>query len=349
MGIFQKNDGKGIERWFIELPDANKGVLVFKWPDQQIRNGSKITVDVEYSAVFISRGIVQAVLPPGQHVVEAGGASRLFGWVADHLTNDGSVDAELFFVNTKAQVSTKFGGPIDTIKDPLSELVVSVRVFGQCAWQIGDPSLFVTRLAGSDDTDPFLETEDWLTSQVLAAVREVSASSLSATGVLGLGAAQQELEDEALPRANTALAPYGVEVLGFGQLFLNISDEDAAQVKKLSATKAYSDLAGGFEQYARGSALLNIGSSADGASGDGTGGVVALMLLKSLAESSLGQAQAPTAVASSAVPSSPACYSCKEPSGTGKFCPSCGTGLTCAECEARLSGPFCSSCGTAVK
>lgn len=332
MGIFSKDDGRGIERWFIELPDEAKDLLVYKWPDQQLRAGSKVTVDADYSAVFTSHGKVVAVLPPGYHELEAG-ASKFTGWIADHLTSDRSIDAELFFVASREAVAFPFGGYVDTIRDPESSLVLRLRVFGECSWQVADPVALLTRIVGTDGVDEDEAAPAWVRAQILAAVREEAAEMLSEKGVLALGAWQEQLEGEVADKANVTLASYGLKVNGFGQLNLNVEDEDASKLSALAERAAYVKMAGGYEQYARAEALINLGNG-----GGGDAGLAGLLLLGGLDGLKSG-------LPSSAVPVT-ICWSCQNPI-TGTFCASCGAKQVCPNCDTPLAGgPFCSACGT---
>jgi membrane protease subunit (stomatin/prohibitin family) len=58
-------------REFIAAPDASKGQIVFKWPDQNIRKFSRAIVEPDAVAVFTSQGQIMGILPPGQHTLDA--------------------------------------------------------------------------------------------------------------------------------------------------------------------------------------------------------------------------------------------------------------------------------------
>lgn len=85
MAFFSKADNKGFDRYFIELDDVHKSWLIYKWPDQAIRSGTRLTVDADYMAVFTNKGKVVAWFGPGGYVLDQG-ASRLTSALADSLT-----------------------------------------------------------------------------------------------------------------------------------------------------------------------------------------------------------------------------------------------------------------------
>src|SRR6202030_4544818 len=58
---------------------------------------------------------------------------------------------------------------------------------------------------------------------------------------------------------NEQLAAYGLVITRFGNLDINLDDDDNARLKKLAGDTAYSRLAGGFLQAAQAEALQGAG------------------------------------------------------------------------------------------
>ena len=112
MPLFQGHKDSGIQRLFIELPDDQKELIAWKWPDQQIIQHSLVNVDLDYLAVFTNLGKVIGTLGPGRHPLDEG-ASLTLGWLVDRLTGDAYYDAELYFVTTRDIANQEFGGPVD--------------------------------------------------------------------------------------------------------------------------------------------------------------------------------------------------------------------------------------------
>jgi membrane protease subunit (stomatin/prohibitin family) len=158
-----------------------------------------------------------------------------------------------------------------------------------------------------------------------------------------------------------------------GNFDVNLADQDEATLKSLAKDTAYSKLAGGFQQYAAGEALLGAGEgmSKGGAAAGGailaTGMGVGQQAVGGAAQQAPAQAPPPTQPAvgaggQSAQPTQEAdqtpiaCPSCsvQNPAGA-RFCSSCGGRLTpavthCSQCGAELApgARFCTQCGTAA-
>ncbi len=344
MPLFEGHRDKGLQRLFIEMPDDAKDKIAWKWPDQQIIQYSQLNVDLDYQAVFTNLGKVIGVMGPGRYRLDEG-ASLALGWLVDRLTGNAYYDAEVYFVATRENLNIEFGGPVDNLRDATTGLVVTLRVFGELAFRVVDPSALLSKLVGTGaDGDRNSEISTWVTDQTLAAIRAVLPDIVAEHGVLAMGQLQDATAIAALSKANETLARYGLSVTAFGELNVNLAEADAQQLKRFAATRAYSGLAGSFDSAVRGQAALEI---AEGISNGNVGaqqGLVAGMMMgipASPAAASPGvqvQAAAPTSQPASATePSAQA-----GPAAAPNFCSGCGAALA-------PGSHFCANCGAPVQ
>jgi membrane protease subunit (stomatin/prohibitin family) len=258
MPLFEGHPDKGIQRLFIEMPDDAKGKIAWKWPDEQIVQHSQLNVDLDYQAVFTNLGKVIGVMGPGRYPLDEG-ASLALGWLVDRLTGGAYYNAEVYFVATRDNPNVDFGGPVDNLADGPTGLVVTLRVFGELAFRVTDPSVMLAKLIGTGAEGDFnAEIATWVTDQTLAAIRAVLPDIVAEHGVLAMGQLQDATSTAALSKANEKLSPWGLNVTAFGELNVNLPDADAQQLKQFAATKAYSGVAGSFDGAVRGEAALEI-------------------------------------------------------------------------------------------
>jgi membrane protease subunit (stomatin/prohibitin family) len=258
MPLFEGHRDGGLQRLFIEMPDNAKDKIAWKWPDQQIIQHSQLNVDLDYQAVFTNLGKVIGVMGPGRHPLDEG-ASLALGWLVDRLTGNAYYDAEVYFVTTRDTPNIEFGGPVDNLTDGPTGLVVSVRVFGELAFRVTEPSVLLAKLIGTGAEGDFnAEIGTWVKDQTLAAIRAVLPDIVASHGVLAMGQLQDATGTAALSKANVALSAYGLSVTAFGELNVNLPDADAQQLKQFAAAKAYSSVAGSFDSGVRGVAALEI-------------------------------------------------------------------------------------------
>lgn len=327
MPLFEGHNHQGLERLFIEMPDRARGAIVWKWRDGQVFQHAQVNVDLDYRAVFTNLGKVVAVLEPGRHALDEGVPLPL-GFLVDHLTGNAYYNAEIFFVSTRDTAGVEFGGPLDSIVDQPTGLVVTLRVFGELAFRVVDPALVLAKLTGTGAEGDFdAELVGWVKDQAMSAIRVVVPDIVGEHGVLAMGQIQTATAQAALTQANQSLAPYGLAITAFAELNVNLPADDAKQLKQLAATKAYSTLAGSFESAVRGQAALEIAGGVAAGNVGAQPAVVAGMLM--------GIPVAPGASAVSSARGTPG------PEMAAHFCTQCGAALT-------PGSHFCASCGTAV-
>ncbi|HEY6396940.1 MAG TPA: SPFH domain-containing protein [Solirubrobacteraceae bacterium] len=353
MPLFEGHRDKGLQRLFIEMPDDAKDKIAWKWPDQQIIQYSQLNVDLDYQAVFTNLGKVIGVMGPGRYRLDEG-ASLALGWLVDRLTGNAYYDAEVYFVATRENPNIEFGGPVDNLTDATTGLVVTLRVFGELAFRVVDPSALLSKLIGTGaDGDHNAEISTWVTDQTLAAIRAVLPDLVAEHGVLAMGQLQDATATAALAKANQTLARYGLSVTAFGELNVNLPEADAQQLKRFAATRAYSGLAGSFDSAVRGQAALEI---AEGVSNGNVGaqqGLVTGMLMGIPGAPATafpgGQAPAPATPSPAAAMPPPA--PAMPPSAPDSAPPAAQSPQFCTGCGAALApgSHFCANCGTAVQ
>src|SRR4051794_25519535 len=265
---FLKNE---VSREFIAVPDDKKHQIVFKWPDVNIRRFAKAIVEPDEIALFVNAGQVIGVMPPGRHDVDADELPFL-GAIVDHFTGGNAYRAELYFVGTREYVGNTFGGRIDNVQDPQTGMLVTLRVYGDYSLRVVDPVALLTNLIGTVDVGNNDAITLWVADQLLKVMRTDVTRQIVRNGwpILGLSAYTPDIEQSVITAANTQLSTYGLAIVRMGNFDINLTEEDEANLKGFSKDTAYSRLAGGFQQYAAGEALLGAGEGlAKGGAGAG--------------------------------------------------------------------------------
>jgi len=264
--------------------------------------------------------------------------------------------AEVFFVSIREFPGLKFGGAIGDVRDPETGLGIGTMVYGDFSLKVTDAEKLVLGLVGmrSAGNEEFL---GWFKNQVLKVIRDRVAELMvkKKWPLLDVtsGAYTEEIEQDVLQGVVKHVDSYGVQVVRMGNFQISIKEEDEATLKKLTKDVAYSKLAGGFQAYAQGQAMLG---AAEGMAKGGDGGGAALqgmglgvgfgMANMFTNPQRPGGAPPPAAQAGGSF-----CPNCGQPA-SGKFCASCGSALApqgkkCASCGADLvaGAKFCPSCG----
>ena len=238
-------------REFIAVPDDRKGQIVFKWPDITIRRFTRAIVNADEMALFVNTGQVVQTMGPGRHQIDANELPGL-GAVIDSITGGNAYRAELYFVGTREYTGFKFGGRVDDVQDPRTGLVVTLRVFGDYALRVADPVRLVTNMTATVDVTDNERIAGWVSDQLLKVLRTHVTTQIIRNGwpILGLMAYSAEIEQATIDAANGQLVAYGVQLTRMGNFDVNLSPEDEQQLKQLAKDTSYSQLAGGFQNYA---------------------------------------------------------------------------------------------------
>ncbi|WP_280441602.1 SPFH domain-containing protein [Nocardia brasiliensis] len=340
------------DREFIAVPEGRKNQLVYKWPDVNIRRYSRAIVNADEIALFVRSGHVVATMGPGRHRVDANELPVL-GALLDGLTGGNFYRAELFFVSTRETTGVKFGGRLADITDPVSQQVVTLRVFGEFALSVRDPAELITALVGTTDLAGPAVVENWSADLLLKAMKVAVAQGISGGDwpVLGLAAELGAIESAVLRQTNIALYEYGLRIPRLGNFDITLAPEDAARLKRLAKDTTYIRMAGDFQRYAAGELALGAseGFARGGTGGDG--GLLGAALGINAIQQRTGSSSGPAGPA----PVQTVCTACRTTNpADARFCMNCGARLIaaakCRSCGGELSGTarFCGTCGTAV-
>jgi len=350
-----------LSREFVAVPDDKKDQIVFKWPDQNLRKGTRAIIDPYQMAVFINRGQVIGTLGPGRHAIEADELPFL-GMFIDAATGGNAYRAELYFVGTREYPHNRFGGRIDDVRDPLTGLIVTLRVFGEYSLKVTDPTKIILNLTGTVNVEDNTRITGWMSEQLLKVMRTEVTRQIVRNGwpILGLSAYTPELEAAVLEAANAAIFDYGMGLVRMGNFDVNLAEEDEDRLKQLAKDVSYTQLAGGFQQYAAGEAMLGAGQGMAQGGGAVQGAFLAAglgfgqqMAAPPPQQQQPPQVAAPPAPAAVGAGGGSHCTECGAANAPGaKFCSGCGTKLGpttvhCTECGTEITGKFCSGCGAA--
>lgn len=273
MGIFDSLKSEA-QRNFIARADEAKNQIVYKYPERNIRIMTQLTVQADEVALFVKDGVVAGKLGPGRHNLDTNNVPFLSA-LLEKVTGGNLFVAEVYFVTTREFPQVKFGGPIGDTRDPETGLAIGTMVYGDFSMQVTNPEQLLVGMVGlrKADNEEFI---GWFKSQVLKVTRDRIAELLvkKKWPLLDVtsGAYTEEIETEVMAGLGTHTGSYGVSIIRFGNFTISIKPEDEATLKKLSKDVAYSRLAGGFQQYAQGQAMLGAAEGMAKGGGEGGGG-----------------------------------------------------------------------------
>jgi membrane protease subunit (stomatin/prohibitin family) len=265
------------QRNFIARADEAKDHIIYKYPEHNVRMMTQLTVGRDEVALFVKNGDVVGQLGPGgTHSLDTNNVPFISN-LLEKVTGGNLFISEIYFVSTREFTQLKFGGPIGEMRDPDSGLGIGTMVYGDFSLKVTDPQKLVVGMVGlrKVSNDDFL---GWFKSQVLKVTRDRIAELIvkKKWPLLDVtsGAYTEEIETEVVAGCKPHVDPYGVTIVAFGNFTISIKPEDEATLKKLTKDVAYSRLAGGFQQYAQGQAMLGAAEGMAKGGGEGSSGAL---------------------------------------------------------------------------
>lgn len=255
-----------IKRQFIARPDESKDQILFKWPDRNIRIFSQLTVQQDEVAVFFKDGKVFGSLGPGRHNLN-GKDIPFIGALIDALTGGDILISELYFVSVRQFTSLPFGGKVDTIEEPTTKLFIDLRMFGEYAFNIHNPENLILCLVGTQNLESNEEITNWIKSQIMKVARQLITTKIRNRewDVIAISQYNKDLETSLIELVNPELEEYGIRIQKFGNITVNISDEDAQMLKQYRRDTMYASSPGAAD------AALKVGVGKGMEKGGGSG------------------------------------------------------------------------------
>lgn len=283
MGIMDFVRG-GVQEMIIARPDAAKQHIVYKHPERTIPKWSQLTIGADEAAVFFRDGALVGVLRTAgvgqRHTLDTGNIPFLSNLV-DSVTGGNIFVTDLYFVTMRPIRDTKFGGPLQAMKDPELEITVSPRIYGTFQWRIAEPDRFIVNYLGLGDQTSNDRVESFIQTKFMNAAKKTVPNFVirQKIEVQALGAYHDELGQTFLQKCDD-LSEIGVQFLGLGDFTINFSEEEMKRLQEaqdkyaeIKAKKRAKDElgAGNYMQYAAAEAMLGAGQGMAKGGGEGGG------------------------------------------------------------------------------
>ncbi|MGE5175799.1 MAG: SPFH domain-containing protein [Hyphomicrobiales bacterium] len=269
----------------VEWIDDSRNTLVWRFPRYQneIKNGAKLIVRPGQSAVFVDRGKVADVFPPGTYELTTKNLpilTTLRGWSYGF---NSPFKAEVYFVTTRQITELKWGTPHPVmLRDP--ELgPLRVRAFGMYALRALKPDALLAELVGTDGSFEADEIEVLLRSIIatefaaMIAKTEISVVDLAAS----YGKLSEQLRRAVLEKIDQE---YGLDI---PQLYIvNVSVPD--QVEQALDARSSMGLIGDLDAYQRYQLASSIPTAAANPAGGLAGAGVGVGMGVAIAGTAMG-------------------------------------------------------------
>ncbi len=367
MGLFSKFNEKIGSGTDIEGADSRKGFywvedqkgnnVMWRLPRNVMWNDNVLVREDEYGVFFRDGKALQVFDRPDRYALTTQNLPVLKNIAG---TVVGNVQIGEFFWVQKREFRDKFGTNQPLAFRDTDFGVVQLRMFGQFSYKVTDPLLTITEFIGTKGLTTSEEIVSWLKDQIVMILNDTlgELKSKKQMGILDMPAYLQEIEQLCLAKLMKETEIYGLKIMKFAGLNINMPEEVQEAINKRGAMSA---LGVNYIQYQSGKAIEGIGEGAAQGGGEGAGFAMmgaglgmGNMMAQGMSGMGGGQpapfgGQVPAAAAVAA-PQPAAATAAPQP---GDSCPKCGNTVPagtkfCPECGSKLGQSFCSECGAKV-
>lgn len=217
--------------------EQQEGVIVHKFPSCDLRWGSQLVVYPGQVVFFVKGGKVCDKFTSGTYTLKSGNIPLLNKLINIPFGGDSPFQADVWFVNTLQRLNLKWGTEVPMqLEDPKYEVIVPVRAFGQYGFRVNDAALFVNGLVGNMNHFDEQRLQSYFRGLLLMKLTDIIAKKIivDKTSVLEILPRLQEISTYCEDELRPYFATYGVEIVLFNIISINIPEDDASlnEIKK---------------------------------------------------------------------------------------------------------------------
>jgi membrane protease subunit (stomatin/prohibitin family) len=273
--------------------------IAWKFPSEQLSTWTQLIVNESQEAYVVSGGVYDGPFLAGRHVLKTENMPILRTFLGLAFGGQSPFTAEVWYVNKAINLDIKWGTPDPIqLKDPMYQIMVPIRAFGQYGIKIVDSKKFLLKLVGTLNKFDSKALSEYFKGVFLSKIKVEIATNIIKQGisVLEISTDLTRISSALREALNNDVLEYGVELVQFNILSVNVPEDDPAVIslKSALAKKAEMGIIGfNYQQEKSNEILLAAAGNqgmAGGIMGVGLGAGVGAALGGGLAQSMAGVA-----------------------------------------------------------
>lgn len=214
--------------------EGNDNEFVWKYPSENLRLGTQLVVKQAQTAFFVKGGVVLDPFESGTHTLKTGNIPLVHKIINIPFGGETPFQAEVWYVNLISKLDNKWGTPTPIqLEDPKYGIVIPVRAFGQFGLRISNPRLFLESLVGTMKVYTADKIVQYFTGKIISTITSAIGKKivLENVSVLQISVLLEELSQFCELSIKEELAKYGIEILNFYIISINIPESDPSVIK----------------------------------------------------------------------------------------------------------------------
>lgn len=217
--------------------EQQEGVIVHKFPSCDLRWGTQLVVYPGQVAFFAKGGKICDKFTEGTYTLKTNNIPLLNKIVNIPFGGDSPFQADVWFVSTISRLNLKWGTetPIQ-LEDPKFGIIVPVRAYGQYGFRVVDTDKFLGLLVGNMPIFDEIILQSYFRGLLLTKLTDVIANKIinDKISILDIPTHLQEISSHSQKELQPVFAEYGLDVLLFNIISINIPENDVSlnEIKK---------------------------------------------------------------------------------------------------------------------
>jgi len=214
--------------------------LIYKYPSDELKLGTQIIVGISQVAFIVKGGAIVRELATGTHTIESENIPLLGSIINLPFGGESPFKCEVWFISLLPKLDLKWGtiNPIQ-FQDRKYNIIIPIRAYGQYGIRVADPELFFQSLVGNNTSFTPDKVNEYFKGRILteftsALTKDISERSSSIFDILVHLAS---LSSTIATPINESLKLFGIEVLNFDIISINVPEDDQS-FKKLKEAQA---------------------------------------------------------------------------------------------------------------
>lgn len=208
--------------------------LCVKFPSEDLRLGSQLVVYPSQIAFFVKGGQIFDEFESGTYTLKTSNIPLLNKIVNIPFGGDSPFQAEVWFVNLTSKLDIKWGTNSEIqLEDPKYNIIVPVRAFGQYGMKIIDPRLFLKTLMGNMTSFEVFKVNQYFKGKMLSQLSSLIAKKIAQDNIsiLEINSHLVDMSEYCNEEINKVFTKYGIELLEFSIMSINIPEDDPSLIK----------------------------------------------------------------------------------------------------------------------
>lgn len=316
----------------VEWDEFREDMIFWKWPNNEIKKGSKLIIRPGQDAIFFRQGKIEGIFTDaGEYSIDSDIIPFLSTLKGFKFGFNTGLRVEVLFVNTK-EFTVKWGTK-NVINIPTPQLPggMPIRANGTFQFKVDDYVTLIDKIAGLKNN--YL-VED-IKIRITSILDQLLMKWISKEGkdMFNLQANSFEISEGIKQDLDMQIIDLGMRITGFNVMSFNYPKEIQERITKTASHSMISDV-GKYQQVEMVDGITSGKVKGGGVAGDMAGMMMGMTMAKEMMKET---ERKPSAEHSSSTNEGQTGATATEDKKIPNFCPNCG--------EKTSGGNFCSNCG----